>query len=187
MYYSLRGSFSRSRLILKSVITADINYLQKISESISGKVVEITEYKLARKDVYVNSANLSATFERMTSEPKSKQRNIKDLHKFVVLNHILASYSANIASALIRSGQKTPHADMLKLVKRSIAVLKETDRKLDGESIIPPVAQPKTDAVPKPEVAPIPLTEEDVLMKDQLGFINKIALDIAKVTENVLR
>jgi uncharacterized membrane protein (TIGR01666 family) len=179
--------FQQIQLILKSVITADINYLQKISESISGKVVGITEYKLARKDVYVNSANLSATFERMTSEPKSKQRNIKDLHKFVVLNHILASYSANIASALIRSGQKTPHADMLKLVKRSIAVLKETDRKLDGESIIPPVALPKTDASPKPEVAPAPLTEEDVLMKDQLGFINKIALDIAKVTDNVLR
>lgn len=179
--------FQQIQLILKSVITADITYLQKISESISGKVVDINEYKLARKDVYVNSANLSATFERMTSEPKSKQRNIKDLHKFVVLNHILASYSANIASALIRSGQKTPHTDMLKLVKRSIAVLKETDRKLDGENIIAQVAPPKTDVAPKHDVAPIPLTQEDVLMKDQLGFINKIALDIAKVTENVLR
>jgi uncharacterized membrane protein YccC len=149
--------------------------------------VGITDYKLARKDVYVNSANLSATFERMTSEPKSKQRNINDLHKFVVLNHILASYSANIASALIRSGQKAPHADMLKLVKRSIAVLTETDRKLDGESITPPVALPKTDAATKPEIASVPLTEDDVLMKDQLGFINKITLDIAKVTDNVLR
>jgi uncharacterized membrane protein (TIGR01666 family) len=179
--------FQQIQLILKSVITADINYLQKISESISGKVVEINEYKLARKDVYVNSANLSATFERMTSEPKSKQRNIKDLHKFVVLNHILASYSANIASALIRSGQTAPHADMLKLVKRSIAVLKEIDKKLAGENIISPAAPPKTDISPKAEATPAPLTQEDVLMKDQLGFINKIAVDIAKVTENVLR
>jgi uncharacterized membrane protein YccC len=159
----------------------------KRSQKASRVNCGITEYKLARKDVYVNSANLSATFERMTSEPKSKQRNIKELHKFVVLNHILASYSANIASALIRSGQKAPHADMLKLVKRSIAVLKETEKKLDGGNITPAVAPPKTDIAAKPEVAPVPLTEEDVLMKDQLGFINKIALDITKVTDNVLR
>jgi uncharacterized membrane protein YccC len=179
--------FQQINETLKSVITANINYLQKVSESISGKVVEITEYKLARKDVYVNSANLSATFERMTSEPKSKQRNIKDLHKFVVLNHILASYTANIASALIRSGQITPHSDMLKLVKRSIAVLKETDKRLSGESITLPTTHPKTDTVPKPEVQPVPLTADDMLMKEQLGFINKITIDIAKVTDNVLR
>jgi uncharacterized membrane protein YccC len=179
--------FEQINETLKSVITANINYLQKVSESISGKVVEITEYKLARKDVYVNSANLSATFERMTSEPKSKQRNVKDLHKFVVLNHILASYTANIASALIRSGQKTPHPDMLKLVKRSIAVLKETDKRLSGESITLPPTHPKTDTVPRPEVQPVPLTADDMLMKEQLGFINKITVDIAKVTDNILR
>ena len=178
--------FQQIQLTLRSVITADINYLQKISESISGKAVEINEYKLARKDVYVNSANLSAIFERMTSEPKSKQRNIKDLHKFVVLNHILASYSANIASALIRSGQKTPHTDMLKLVKRSIAVLKDTGKKLDGEGIISPVSFSKTDAPAKAETQTVPLSDDDSLMKDQLGFINKLALDIARVTDNVL-
>ncbi|GGG99777.1 FUSC family protein [Mucilaginibacter phyllosphaerae] len=172
---------------LKSAINANINYLQKISESIAGKMVELTEYKLARKDVYVNSANLSATFDRMTSEPKSKQKNVKELHKFVVLNHILSSYSANIASALIRSGQKTPHADLLKLVKKSIAVLKEIERKLSGEHITLPTATASTDAVPKPEIQPIPLTADDVLMKDQLGFINKITLDIAKITDTILR
>ncbi|MGY4538235.1 putative membrane protein (TIGR01666 family) [Mucilaginibacter sp. UYNi724] len=179
--------FQQINETLKSVITANINYLQKISESISGKVVEITEYKLARKDIYVNSANLSAMFERMTSEPKSKQKSVKDLHKFVVLNHILASYSANIASALIRSGQVAPHKDMLKLVKKSIAVLKDINKKLSGESITPVDAAPKTNMIPIPDAQPIPLTEDDVLMKDQLGFINKITLDIAKITDNILR
>lgn len=171
---------------LKAVITANINYLQKVSESISGKMVGITDYKLARKDVFVHSANLSATFERMTSEPKSKQRSIKDIHKFVVLNHILASYSANIATVIIKAGQQRPHADMLKLVKRSIAVLKETNKKLSGENVIP--AEVKlTDGVKTTDVASAPLTADDLLMKEQLGFINKITVDIAKVTENILR
>nr|WP_294948163.1 FUSC family membrane protein [uncultured Mucilaginibacter sp.] len=170
---------------LKAVITANINYLRKVSESIAGKPVLITDYKLARKDVFVNSANLSATFERMTSEPKSKQHNIKDIHKFVVLNHILASYTANIASALIKTGPQQPHADTLKLVKRSIAVLKETNKKLSGE-MPTPVVEP-TETVKAADVSPAPLTAEDVLMKEQLGFINKITVDIAKVTENILR
>jgi uncharacterized membrane protein YccC len=99
---------------LKSVITANVNYLQKgIREYCRQACAMVTDYKLARKDVFVNSANLSATFERMTSEPKSKQRNIKDIHKFVVLNHILASYTANIASSLIKTGPQQPHADTL--------------------------------------------------------------------------
>jgi uncharacterized membrane protein (TIGR01666 family) len=170
---------------LKAVITANINYLQKVSESIAGKPVLITDYKLARKDVFVNSANLSATFERMTSEPKSKQRNIKDIHKFVVLNHILASYTANIASTIIRTGPQQPHADALKLVKRSIAVLKETGKKLSGEIIEAP-AKP-AEVVKTADVPPAPLSAEDVLMKEQLGFINKITVDIGKVTENILR
>jgi uncharacterized membrane protein (TIGR01666 family) len=174
---------------LESVIMANINYLKKISESIAGKEVSITEYKLARKDVYVNSANLSATFERMTSEPKSKQRNIKDIHKFVVLNHILSSYTANIASALIRTGPQKPHADTLKLVKRSIAVLKETNKKLKGETITPSTPELETAKAEatKPEAEKVPLTADDILMKEQLGFINKISVDIAKVTENILR
>ncbi|MFA6082922.1 FUSC family membrane protein [Mucilaginibacter sp.] len=181
--------FEQIKETLSSVITANINYLKKISESIAGKEVSITEYKLARKDVYVNSANLSATFERMTSEPKSKQRNIKDIHKFVVLNHILSSYTANIASALIRTGPQKPHADTLKLVKRSIAVLKEINKKIKGETIEPPVPKPETAKADtaKPETEKIPLTADDILMKEQLGFINKISIDIAKVTENALR
>lgn len=171
---------------LKNVITANINYLKKVLESLSGKPVLVTDYKLARKDVFVNSANLSATFERMTSEPKSKQRNIKDIHKFVVLNHILASYTANIASSLIKAGPQQPHADSLKLVKRSIAVLKETNKKISGEAIPPPIPKP-AEASKTAEVPPAPLSVEDVLMKEQLGFISKITVDIAKVTESILR
>jgi len=171
----------------KEVIKANINYLQKVSESIAGKMVDITEYKLARKDVFVNSANLSATFDRMTSEPKSKQRHIKDIHKFVVLNHILASYTANIASALMRTSPQKAHADTLKLVKRSIAVLKETNKKLSGETIVSPVPKPaeavKIGEIPMPE----PLTADDELMKEQLGFINKITVDLAKITDDILR
>ena len=163
------------------VIYANLNYLVKIAESITGKTISTTEYKLARKDVFVKSANLSAMFERMTSEPKSKQRNIKDVHKFVVLNHILSSYIATVASEITVKGLHNPQADILKSVKKSIAVLNESNKKLDGkrveftgEKIVSESAENATQAV------------SYNLLKEQLGFINKISNDIAKVTDSVV-
>lgn len=167
---------------LREVVTANINYLITIAESISDKIVGTTAYKLARKDVYVKSANLSATFERMTSEPKSKQRNVKEIHKFVVLNHILSSYITTIAAGLLKNTHRQ-HPEALKLIKKNIAVLNETNKKLHGQSIEFNIG--KANSVPEVE-KPV-LTADESLLKEQLGFINKISYDIAKVTDSILK
>jgi uncharacterized membrane protein (TIGR01666 family) len=168
---------------MADVIYANVNYLVKIAESITGKNVDITAYKLARKDVFVKSANLSATFERMTSEPKSKQRNIKDVHKFVVLNHILSSYIATIASEVTIKGIHKAQPDTLKLIKRSFALLNETTSKLGGKRI--EFTSEKLNA-PTEETAPYTPSTADVLLKEQLGFINKISNDIARVADTIV-
>ncbi|WP_419701859.1 FUSC family membrane protein [Mucilaginibacter sp. NFX135] len=175
--------FDQIQETLRDVVVANINYLITIAESLSGKITGTTMYKLARKDVYVKSANLSAAFERMTSEPKSKQRKVKDVHKFVVLNHILSSYIANIASGLVKKESQLPHAEALKLVKKSISVLNESNKKLQGEPIEFNIG--KTTTVNEAEKAE--LSAEDTLLKEQLGFINKISYDIAKITDNILQ
>jgi uncharacterized membrane protein YccC len=169
---------------LRDVIFANVNYLAKIAESISGKTIGTTEYKLARKDVFVKSANLSAAFERMTSEPKSKQRKIKEVHKFVVLNHILSSYIATIASELSSKGLQKSPAENLKLLKRSIAVLNDCNKKLEGKVV--DVSTPKAMVLNAENAAPIILTADDLLLKEQLGFINKISTDIGRVTELII-
>ena len=172
--------FEQVKESLAEVIYANVNYLVKIAKSITGKTVTLTEYKLARKDVYVKSANLSAAFERMTSEPKSKQRNIKDIHKFVVLNHILSSYIATVASEITIKKMHKATPETLKLVKKSINVLNESNKKLGGERI------EFTGEKVGPEEE-LPTTVTDSLLKEQLGFINKISNDIAKVTDDVLK
>lgn len=175
--------FEQVRASMADVIYANVNYLVKTAESITGKEVNTTEYKLARKDVFVKSANLSAMFERMTSEPKSKQRNIKDIHKFVVLNHILSSYIATIASEITIKGLHHPQADSLKLIKRSIAVLNESNKKLDG-SKVEFTGEKITDLVNNTQnTAP---SADYNLLKEQLGFINKISNDIAKVIDSIV-
>jgi uncharacterized membrane protein (TIGR01666 family) len=173
--------FEQIRQNLREVINANVSYLAKIAESILGKEVSSIEYKLARKDVYVKSANLSAAFERMTSEPKSKQRRIKEIHKFVVLNHILSSYIATIASSVTSKALHKAPAENLKLLKRSIAVLNDSNKKLDGDVV--EIGSLKNTFA---ETEPKAVSADDLLLKEQLGFINKISTDIARVTDSIV-
>lgn len=173
--------FDQIKNTLNDVLKANIAYLMKVADSLSGKNVNTTEYKLARKDVYVYSANLSAAFERMTSEPKRKQQHIKEVHKFVVLNHILTSYIANIASAMVTKPQKL-QIDNLKLVKRSIGILYDTAQKVAPVQTEPPkINIPVTEHTERPEP-----TLDAHLLKEQLEFITKVSNDIAKITDAIV-
>lgn len=173
--------FEQIKKTLAAAISANTCYLVKATESLTGKPVPLTDYKLARKDVYVNSANLSAAFERMTSEPKSKQRNIKDVHKFVVLNHILSSYIATVAGEVTMKPDYKARPESLKLIRRSLALLNESIKKLGGEKV--DFFEDKTTLLSEDK----PGTVNDALLKEQLEFINKISIDITKVTDAVLR
>jgi hypothetical protein len=101
----------------------------------------------------------------------------------VVLNHILSSYIANIASGLVKKESQLPHTEALKLVKKGISVLNESNKKLQGEPIEFNIG--KTPTVSDAEK--VELSAEDTLLKEQLGFINKISYDIAKITDNILQ
>ncbi|SHM23083.1 FUSC family membrane protein [Mucilaginibacter sp. OK098] len=174
--------FEQIQQNLREVINANVSYLAKIAESILGREVSTIEYKLARKDVYVKSANLSAAFERMTSEPKSKQRKIKEVHKFVVLNHILSSYIATIASSVASKALHRAPVENLKLIKKSIAILNDCNKKLDGDVV--EIGSLKTLSAVESE--PKAVSSDDLLLKEQLGFINKISTDIARVTDSIV-
>jgi uncharacterized membrane protein (TIGR01666 family) len=175
--------FQQIQTEMQKVICANTSYLSKIAESLNGKPVDITEYKLARKDVFVKSGNLSAAFERMTSEPKSKQKNIKEIHKFVVLNHILTSYIATVASDTMSRTMNGLQPEITKSIKKSLAILNDISKKLGGEKT--EIVSDKTGDITDIEAKAPSEVPDDGLLKEQLGFINKISLDIARVAENV--
>jgi uncharacterized membrane protein (TIGR01666 family) len=170
------------RQTLLDVVDANIRYLMTLGEHLTGKPQTTTDYKLARKDVFVKSANLSAAFERMVSEPKSKQKKSKDVHKFVVLNHILSSYLATIASNITGASMLIHlRADNFKMLKRDIAVLNEISKKLGGNSFEFTAEQ----SINEEELSAEKVADQE-LLKEQLGFINKIANDIQRITDNLI-
>ncbi|MBW3545825.1 MAG: hypothetical protein KY428_09565, partial [Bacteroidetes bacterium] len=170
-------------------IEANIQYLQKLADRLLGRQVAVEDYKLARKEVYVSSANLSAAFQRMLSEPSTKQKNSKEIHRFVVLNHIL---SANIATvAYGQASAQSPATESLRLLKRSLAVLNDAKKRL-----LPAAADPMTKPQQQPaapqeadalSLSPQDLNVEDQLLREQLQFIHRISTDIRKNLDAALK
>ncbi|MCY7357236.1 MAG: FUSC family protein [Rudanella sp.] len=166
---------------LRDVLRADLRYLQKLADSLSGKPVSVTDYKLARKDLYVQSANLSAAFERMLSEPKSKQSHQQDLLEFAVLNHIFAS---NIATIVTGAQHRQTHAlgePLLRPLRRSVGHLQEALSHVDPpkQKSVEEVAPAYMTTLPETETAPV--TPDEQLLADQLQFIQKLTTDMKRV------
>ena len=158
------------------VLKANIDYLQKLSDILSGKKISLIEYKLVRKELFVSTANLAAAFHRMLSEPKSKQHHGSEIYEFVVLNHVLSSNIAALAESLSSNERVVYSKEIFQPVKRSVIILEKSLRQLDknyGNGM-------------SKKLTPVQLEENklpDKHLTGQLNFIYKIAEDIAKVTE----
>lgn len=168
---------------LRDVLRADLRYLQTLADALSGKLVSLTDYKLARKELYVQSANLSAAFERMLSEPKSKRSHQQDLLEFAVLNHIFSSNIATVATNTLTHERPATNETLLKPLRKSVAHLQDALALVEpvrNVTVVAPVAvaEPvlaQTDAAPA-----LPSADEQLLI-EQLQFIRKLTTDMARV------
>jgi uncharacterized membrane protein (TIGR01666 family) len=79
------------------MITDSLQYFDDVTVAFLNKPVTDTQYKLSRKNAFVSLANLSDAFNRMMSEPKNKQKNIRELNQFVVSSHMLTSHIATLS------------------------------------------------------------------------------------------
>jgi hypothetical protein len=171
--YFLFPSWEREQLkqYMGDIVKANMLYLQKIIKALSGHQVSLIEYKVSRRDVYLHSANLSAAFQRMLSEPKSKQTSTSQLQQFVVLNHLFFSNIANMATTLLSKDRQGYPAELLHMARKVHSKLDESRKKLGNkEELFLP-----GEATTNPEEA-----TDDVLLKEQLQFVYKISKDIEK-------
>lgn len=161
------------------MLRANHDYLQQLVAFISGNPPAVLEYKLVRKDLYVSAANLSAAFQRMQSEPKSKQRNSLEVYEFMVLNHILSSNVASLTAAMMHKKSTAYTKEILSPVKKSISILKQSVLALDGEQAL---KETSTIAASKAAVAE---EKTDAQLIEQVHFIYKVTSDIGKVAQKI--
>ncbi|HVM87188.1 MAG TPA: FUSC family membrane protein [Puia sp.] len=99
------------------MVEDNLQYFTDVANSFTGKPATINQYKLSRKNAFVSLANLSDAFSRMLSEPKSKQINSRELHQFVVSNHMLTSHIATLAYYAQRFNFQNRSYNFLPLVR----------------------------------------------------------------------
>ncbi|HEX4851956.1 MAG TPA: FUSC family membrane protein, partial [Puia sp.] len=85
---------------LVSSISKNTRYFIDVAHAFAGNPVTIQQFKESRKHAFVALANLSDAFNRVLSEPKSRQKKIREAHQMVVLNHMFTSHVATLSSGV---------------------------------------------------------------------------------------
>lgn len=83
-----------------SSIKADIDYLKTIKKLYDSNNLKESEYKLSRKSAFLAKSDLNAAFQRLTQDPKSKQREFHLIYEIVTLNHTIVSALASLGNFL---------------------------------------------------------------------------------------
>ena len=182
--YSLFPNWEHEKLknAMIDLIKSNNNYYQQVTSLYFEKEQSITNYKVVRKEVYVNTSNLASLFQRMFSEPKSKQVYMQELHQFTVLNHLLSSYIATL------SLYNKEH-DFVYLNFEELKPVTDNTIYLLNQGI-------ENLLVHKDELSNVPLIRtkninnlsndhENMIIAEQFDLIQKVAYDIYKLTEKL--
>ncbi|MDF4202540.1 FUSC family membrane protein [Maribacter sp. SA7] len=90
-------SFQEIQKDVTKSVQANQIYLSKIADFYINKGKVPTSYRLARKNAFLETSNLSSAFQRMTQEPHSKQKNLNKIYELVELNHNFLSSLASLS------------------------------------------------------------------------------------------
>lgn len=93
--------------VLQNVLHKNKAYLLATKALYHDKIVNQLTYKVARKEAFLAISNLNASFQRLTQDPKSKQKEFQLIYDMVTLNQTMISAIASIGS-FIMNHQTTP-------------------------------------------------------------------------------
>lgn len=98
-------------LNLKSVLVDALHKNRKYLLATQALYHDKTEnehaYKVARKEAFLAISNLNSSFQRLTQDPKSKQKEFQLIYDMVTLNQTMVSAIASIGSFVVNH-QTTP-------------------------------------------------------------------------------
>lgn len=82
---------------MKKSAESNYNYFSAAMAYFKDHDIGVQDYKLTRKDAVIDLANLSDNFQRMISDPKHQQKNLEQLHQFVITSHLITAYIASFS------------------------------------------------------------------------------------------
>lgn len=182
--YSLFPNWEHEKLkeAMVDVINANKNYFKQVTLLYFEKTQNLTNYKLSRKEIFVSTANLASLFQRMFSEPKSKQLHIQELHQFTVLNHLLSSYIATLSLYNKEHDFVYDNFEELKPAAENTNYLLEKaveqlNVQTDEISNVP--------LIRRKNIEDFDAENANMIIAEQFNLIQKVAYDIFKLAEKL--
>ncbi len=172
------------KMNIRSLLIANYNYIGQALNLLSGHKLNITSYKLERKKVYIASANMGSTFQRMLTEPKWRQKYTKEINKFVILSHIFSSYSANMLTQVQQANLDIFDQQDVKLLRKILLELEKAINILPRENDNDEEFKSITNYPDLPEIAS-PGDDANIIA-EQLQFLSKISGDLHRVTKEIM-
>lgn len=83
-----------------NAIKSNRKFLKQIDLFYHKKGEISTTYKLSRKDAFLAVGNLNGAFQRMSQDPKSKQKEVATIYDLIVIMNTLLSSSTSLGSFL---------------------------------------------------------------------------------------
>lgn len=180
--YSLFPNWEKQKVkeAMTELLKANKNYFKEVTNLYFENNSDATNYKLARKDVYVSSSNLASLFQRMFAEPKAKQFYMKELHQFTVFNHLLTSYIASLSLYIREHNFK--HTNQLALKPMA----QQTEDMLSAAAYnVTQQQQTPTEIQLVRITANENASDNELVLEEQFDLIQKVSYDILKLTEKI--
>ncbi|MEP7277160.1 MAG: FUSC family membrane protein [Bacteroidota bacterium] len=123
-----------------AALDASLAYYRSVSQTFIGAIIPDTLFRLSRKQAFVALANLSDAFSRVLAEPKSKRKNARQLHQFVVLTHTLISHIATLAHFSKTLAAKYQLQDFTVIIASTTAHLASARQLIEEpDTVVPPL------------------------------------------------
>jgi uncharacterized membrane protein YccC len=98
-------------------------------------------YSVARKEAFLAISNLNAAFQRLTQDPKSKQKEFQLIYEIVTLNQTMISAIASIGNFIINHKTTPASKEFNVLIKRISNTLQMSYDSLDHNQLNKKVTQ----------------------------------------------
>lgn len=170
---------------MRKLLIANYHYIAQALKIIAGHPLSVTDYKLARKEVYITTANMASAFQRMITEPKSKQKDAKEVNKFVVFNHILSSYSVTLLNNVRGADKASLTGEHVRVIRKTLFSLAQTIKLFEPEEGADEFQEVDI-GVPHDLDSNNIDSEESRLITEQLHFLNRIVVDLHKICERLI-
>ncbi len=114
-------------------IKANKDYLKEVTSFYSKKGQVTTNYKISRKQAFLGIGNLSSAFQRMTQEPRSKQKNLEKIYELVTFNHNFLTSLASMGTYIQNHSTTSASKHFIAYTNLITSNLERSLSKLKGE------------------------------------------------------